>query len=692
MNRIFIVMITCFFFACSSDYVEPAPGPQGGGAGNPPPGSCFDRDNDGYQDIACNPSKNGVPRGGDCDDYNNAKSPGVREDCSNSIDNDCDGLVGSRDPDCMKECEDQDRDGYQDANCNSDPRARGGDCDDGNAMVNPGRSEQCGNQLDDDCRGGDLPCLANCEDRDRDGFGVGSGCYGTDCNDNDPKVNPWATDVCTNTVDENCDGRAAQCRTDCVDRDGDGYGNGGSNCLGFDCNDEDPQIHPGARELAGDNIDQDCNGSDLPRSIMCQGDRDGDGYGPNGGGQCLGIDCDEGDPRIHQGRVDGCDNGIDEDCSGADRICNTMMNTCPGGNPGGIETCNGIDDDCDSRIDECARRGHTCVDGSCVGSAGSPCSGDNDCATGMNLYCNPQLRECRVLDGEVCTDSAQCNPTATCEVGVCDNNSLCYQTASGPCLDGCDCADKYFCGDNGHCVECSSDFDCTEDMTRTVCSTGGFCMTDVTFGFAPGDLCENTCGEDMRDEDELPWINDGECDEAGHPDNMFGAECDPGTDCGDCGPCVGCDPNSSTDLEDTLGRILYEMVMCWNRSISSIEPRGCARLTVPAQITARGQTVFSIGGSGALEDTICSGGLLGGCNFDNLSGLGFSQNDAELICDIFGCGIANLSNLEWLDSNPIRPGTNDMCIYYSPARAGFAALDRNRNAIIVDRCSISDLY
>ena len=62
----------------------------------------------------------------------------------------------------------------------------------------------------------------------------------------------------------------------------------------------------------------------------------------------------------------------------------------------------------------------------------------------MNLYCNPQLRECRVLDGEVCTDSTQCNPTATCEVGVCDNNSLCYQTASGPCLDGCDCADKYF--------------------------------------------------------------------------------------------------------------------------------------------------------------------------------------------------------------------------------------------------------
>ncbi len=51
-------------------------------------------------------------------------------------------------------CPDADSDGYQDADCGGD------DCDDSNPLIHPGATDVCGDGIDQDCNGGDLPCGA----------------------------------------------------------------------------------------------------------------------------------------------------------------------------------------------------------------------------------------------------------------------------------------------------------------------------------------------------------------------------------------------------------------------------------------------------------------------------------------------------------------------------------------------------
>jgi hypothetical protein len=95
------------------------------------------------------------------------------------------------------------------------------------------------------------------------------------------------------------------------DTDGDGFSpNQG------DCNDADPSVYPGASEICGDSIDQDCDGSDKvcpvdPNDV----DNDGDGYTENQ------FDFDDNDPLIYPGAPEICGDGIDQDCDGLDKAC-----------------------------------------------------------------------------------------------------------------------------------------------------------------------------------------------------------------------------------------------------------------------------------------------------------------------------------------------------------------------------------
>ena len=67
----------------------------------------------------------------------------------------------------------------------------------------------------------------------------------------------------------------------CTDNDGDGYGDG-ADCLGPDCDDGDPAINPGATEVC-DGVDNDCDTqTDEGVKTTYYEDADGDGYGDPG--------------------------------------------------------------------------------------------------------------------------------------------------------------------------------------------------------------------------------------------------------------------------------------------------------------------------------------------------------------------------------------------------------------------------
>lgn len=95
-------------------------------------------------------------------------------------------------------------------------------------------------------------------DKDKDGYNST-----VDCNDNNAAINPGATEICTDSVDNNCNGTVNEnCGTPtCTDNDGDGYATQGGTCGPVDCNDNNAAIKPGATEICTDSLDNNCNGT-----------------------------------------------------------------------------------------------------------------------------------------------------------------------------------------------------------------------------------------------------------------------------------------------------------------------------------------------------------------------------------------------------------------------------------------------
>ena len=197
-----------------------------------------DLDGDGYgtpmdEIIDCAPVSGYVVDGSDCNDDDDEIYPGRSEGC-NGIDDNCDGEIDESwpvDPYFL----DGDGDGFGAGDAVYACSAPAGhvlsdtDCDDTDDMVNPSIYADCEDGRDEDCDGeiDEGPDSTFYRDMDGDGFGdiattlvdcappAGWVWDSTDCDDSSSTVNPEHREVCSDTVDNDCDGLGDDDDPDC---------------------------------------------------------------------------------------------------------------------------------------------------------------------------------------------------------------------------------------------------------------------------------------------------------------------------------------------------------------------------------------------------------------------------------------------------------------------------------------------
>ncbi|MDO8631009.1 MAG: MopE-related protein, partial [Phycisphaerales bacterium] len=443
--------------------------------------------------------------------------PPSETNCTDGIDNDCNGKADCADSACLSVCCGNGTCDPVETSCNcvadcglplsfeaQCADARDNDCDGildcADAECQIGSETNCNDGIDDDCDG-----AADCADFDC--CSVTSSCFGectccgdgtcdpleTNCTCSDDCGSPSASETpgltCQDGIDNDCDARADCSDADCVvDADSDGVA---APPCGNDCNDADVTAYPGATEACNDGVDDDCDtnvdcaDTDCHGNPACCGDGNCDPFEmctcpadcgtltseaglcfDNLDNDCDGVaDCQDRDCCLTQffscQQQFGCGNGS---CQSGENVCNCQ---CDCGYPATAETScsNSADDDCDGLID--------CYDPECFGP-----DTDND-GHRFDL----------------------------CELDCDDTDATTYPGAMELCNDGADndCDSRIDCSDLADCVGdpacCDADGTCESFETSCTCAADcpsppssevGLCFDGVDNDCDGVDDCDDT--------------------------------------------------------------------------------------------------------------------------------------------------------------------------------------------------------
>lgn len=324
---------------------------------------------------------------------------------------------------------DVDRDGFRAASFG------GVDCRDDEATVYPGAPELCTDLLDNDCNG-----AADCEEL---------ACSAESCNDDDSCTfdERCAQGVCTGGTTITCATPPGECFEPvgvCVSESGCTYAaRTGQPCsLGF-CRADGQCVDESVEADCADGLDNDNNGQTDCSDPDCATQPCDDANACTVGDTCQQAACVAGAPKVCTQSANECrvemgsclPNG---DCEFAAKDLNVpcSLGECrAGGVCGTSETgtacANGMDDDADGLAD-CADPSclaSTCDDGS-VCTMGETCAANGTCGGGTPLMCNtPSACESIPTGGATCDPNSGCQYDVTvgaaCTGGFCDASGAC---------------------------------------------------------------------------------------------------------------------------------------------------------------------------------------------------------------------------------------------------------------------------